>query len=200
MRDRRRPYIGLNVQAVLAAGLLGAVALVAGCGSGKSSNATGGAGGGGPSPMVTISATGTAKSPTPAGTSSPTAAPTGPASVTTASTKLGPIVVDESGRTLYVFEKDPPNVSECTGACATEWPSFSSHGMPKAGHGAEAALVGTIKRSDNTTQVTYNKHPLYYYRGDAGKPGEIKGQNVSAFGAKWHVIAPNGNKVTGTGS
>lgn len=194
MRDRRRPHVGLNVQAVLAAGLLGAVALVAGCGNGKSNNATGGAGGGGPSPMVTVSASDSAKSAMPSATS------TGPASVTTATTKLGAIMVDESGRTLYVFEKDPPNRSECTGACATEWPSFDSHGMPKAGHGAEAALLGTIKRSDNTTQVTYNKHPLYYYSGDAGKPGEIKGQGVSAFGAKWHVVAPNGNKVTGTGS
>ena len=195
MRDRKRPFVGLSVLALLAVGAV----LIAGCDSSSSSKSkadTGGAGGGGPSPIGSVSP---GKSVTPSATASGTssATPSGVATVATTTTKSGPILVDGSGRTLYMFEKDRPNVSECTGACATEWPVFHSSGMPKAGSGVQTALLGVIKRSDNTTQVTYNQHPLYYYRDDANKPGQITGQNVSAFGGKWYVVAPNGNKVTG---
>jgi predicted lipoprotein with Yx(FWY)xxD motif len=191
MRDRKRPFVGLSVLALLTVGAV----LIAGCDSSSKSKAdTGGQGGGGPSPIGSVSP---GTSVTPSATATSTATPTGAATVATATMKFGPILVDGSGRTLYLFEKDRPNVSECTGACTSEWPVFHSSGMPKAGAGVQAALLGMIKRSDNTTQVTYNQHPLYYYRDDAGKPGQIRGQNVSAFGAKWYVVAPNGNKVTG---
>ena len=50
-------------------------------------------------------------------------------------------------------------------------------------------MLGTIKRSDNTTQVTYNQHPLYYFQGDSGA-GQQNGQGVDAFGAKWFVVTP----------
>jgi predicted lipoprotein with Yx(FWY)xxD motif len=118
----------------------------------------------------------------------------------TANTKLGPILVDANGRTLYLFEKDRPNQSACSGACAVAWPVDHTSGAPKAGSGAQAALLGTIKRSDGTTQVTYNSHPLYYFSGDKGMPGQLNGQGVNAFGAKWYVMAPTGSKVEGAGS
>jgi predicted lipoprotein with Yx(FWY)xxD motif len=117
----------------------------------------------------------------------------------TANTKLGPILVDANGRTLYLFEKDRPNQSACSGACAVAWPVDHTSGAPQAGSGAQAALLGTIKRSDGTTQVTYNSHPLYYFSGDS-KPGQLNGQGVNAFGAKWYVMAPTGSKVEGAGS
>ncbi len=178
----------LPAAGLLATGLLGTVVLVTGCSSGNSD--TGGSGGGGPaSPVGSVSAG--------ASTSATAAAP---AVVATANTRYGMILVDGGGRTLYLFEKDQPNRSECSGACAEDWPVFHSGATPKAGTGANAAMLGLIKRSDHTTQVTYNHHPLYYYSDDAGRPGEIHGQNVNAFGAKWYVVSPTGNKVTGGGS
>jgi hypothetical protein len=57
-------------------------------------------------------------------------------------------------------------------------------------------MLGTIKRSDNTTQVTYNKHPLYYYSGDS-QPGQQNGQGVNAFGATWFAVTPAGGAVSG---
>ena len=129
------------------------------------------------------------------GGGSPTSSgPSGVATVTAASTKLGMILVDESGRTLYLFEKDQADQSACSGACAAAWPVDNSSGTPKAGSGVKASLLGTIKRSDNTTQVTYNHHPLYYYSGDSG-PGQQNGQGLNAFGAAWFVVAPAGDKV-----
>jgi len=118
------------------------------------------------------------------------------AMVSAASTSLGTILVDGSGRTLYLFEKDRPNQSACAGACAAAWPVDQSSGTPKAGSGVKASMLGTIKRGDNTTQVTYNQHPLYYYQGDSGA-GQHNGQGINAFGAAWFAVAPAGGAVSG---
>jgi predicted lipoprotein with Yx(FWY)xxD motif len=104
------------------------------------------------------------------------------------------VLVDGSGRTLYLFEKDQPDQSACSGACAAAWPVDNSTGTPNAGSGIKASLLGTIRRGDNTTQVTYNHHPLYYYSGDSGA-GQQNGQGLNAFGAAWFVVAPAGGKV-----
>ena len=122
--------------------------------------------------------------------------PSGVATVSATSTSLGMILVDGSGRTLYLFEKDQPNQSACAGACAAAWPVDQTSGTPKAGSGVKASMLGTIKRSDNTTQVTYNQHPLYYFQGDSGA-GQHNGQGVDAFGAKWFVVTPAGGADTG---
>jgi predicted lipoprotein with Yx(FWY)xxD motif len=118
------------------------------------------------------------------------------ATVSATSTGLGMILVDGSGRTLYLFEKDQPNQSACAGACVAAWPVDQSSGAPKGGSGVTASLLGSITRSDGSTQVTYNKHPLYYYQGDSGA-GQQNGQGINAFGAKWYVVNPAGAAVTG---
>jgi len=110
------------------------------------------------------------------------------------SSGLGRILVDAKGRTLYLFEKDKGTTSSCYGACASGWPPYTTTGAPQAGSGAAASLLGTTTRTDGTTQVTYKGHPLYYFVGDT-KPGEVTGEGVNAFGAKWYVLAPSGNKI-----
>jgi predicted lipoprotein with Yx(FWY)xxD motif len=112
---------------------------------------------------------------------------------------LGRVLVDSQGRTVYLFEKDTGPQSTCFGACATEWPPVTTSGKPSAGSGVTASMLGTTKRSQGKTQVTYNGHPLYLFEADQ-KPGDATGQNVDAFGAKWYVLSPAGNKVAGTGS
>jgi len=109
------------------------------------------------------------------------------------------ILVDGSGRTLYLFEKDQANQSACSGACVAAWPVDQTSGAPKAGSGVKASLLGTIKRADGTTQVTYSRHPLYYYSGDSGA-GQENGQGLNAFGAVWYVVGPAGGMVTGASS
>jgi predicted lipoprotein with Yx(FWY)xxD motif len=119
----------------------------------------------------------------------------GAATVMTASTKLGRILVDGDGRTLYLFEKDQPNQSACSGACAAAWPVLQSSGTPRAGSQVQASMLGMIKRGDGTTQATYNRHPLYYYSGDT-QPGQQNGQGLDAFGARWFVVTTAGNAKT----
>jgi predicted lipoprotein with Yx(FWY)xxD motif len=112
---------------------------------------------------------------------------------------LGKVLVDSQGRTVYLFEKDTGPKSTCFGACATEWPPVTTNGKPSAGTGVTASMLGTTKRSDGKTQVTYNGHPLYLFEADQ-KPGDATGQNVDAFGAKWYVLSPAGDKVKAKGS
>jgi predicted lipoprotein with Yx(FWY)xxD motif len=114
---------------------------------------------------------------------------------------LGKVLVDSQGRTVYLFEKDTGPKSTCFGACATEWPPVTASGKPNADSGVTASMLGTTKRSDGTTQVTYNGHPLYLFEADQ-KPGDATGENVDAFGAEWYVLSSAGHKVVGkaTGS
>jgi predicted lipoprotein with Yx(FWY)xxD motif len=112
---------------------------------------------------------------------------------------LGKILVDSKGRTVYLFKKDTGPMSTCSGACANDWPPVTTTGKPTAGKGLTASMLGTTKRSDGKTQVTYNGHPVYLYVGDQSA-GDANGQNVNAFGAEWYVLSPAGSAVTSSGS
>jgi len=129
------------------------------------------------------------------GTKAPTSAPSRAGTVIQAQTSsLGRVLTDGHGRTLYLFEADKPNVSKLSAAGLRIWPPFAATGKPQAKSGALAAKIGTITGADNKPQVTYDRHPLYYYVGDA-KPGQTSGQALDQFGAEWYVLAPSGNKI-----
>lgn len=105
---------------------------------------------------------------------------------------LGQILVDADGNTVYLFEADEGTKSTCSGACAQAWPPVLTKGEPGAGTGADASLLGTTKRSDGSTEVTYAGHPLYYYAGDHA-PGDTNGHDVDQFGAEWYALTPSGD-------
>jgi predicted lipoprotein with Yx(FWY)xxD motif len=109
-------------------------------------------------------------------------------------TPLGKMLVDAKGRTLYLFEADKTNVSNCTGPCLSIWPPVSAGAKPQAKGGALQGKIGTVSSTGAKRQVTYNGHPLYYYVADQ-RPGETKGQGLNQFGAEWYVLAPSGNKI-----
>jgi predicted lipoprotein with Yx(FWY)xxD motif len=107
---------------------------------------------------------------------------------------LGRVLTDGQGRTLYLFEADKPNLSKLSTAGLSIWPPFAATGKTQAESGALAAKLGTITGADGKPQVTYDRHPLYYYVADT-KPGQTKGQALDQFGAEWYVLAPSGNKI-----
>lgn len=98
---------------------------------------------------------------------------------------LGKFLVDGKGMTLYLFTKDTPGVSNCSGGCLQAWPPLLVTGEPVAGEGVTGKL-GVIVRDDGTRQVTYNDIPLYYYVSDV-QPGDTTGQEV---GGVWFVVEP----------
>ena len=111
------------------------------------------------------------------------------ATVAVASSRLGEILVDAEGRTLYAFTKDKGDQSACSGECATNWPALT--GTATAGTGAQASLLSTSMQPNGTAQVTYDGRPLYYFAGDA-KPGDTNGQGV---GDVWFVLTADGALV-----
>jgi predicted lipoprotein with Yx(FWY)xxD motif len=165
---------------------VGAVALaVAGCGGASGSKHAGAYGAPSPTPSAPSAA---------ASGGAPAADGSGGASVALASSKLGKILVDAKGGTLYMFQADKGMASTCDGACANAWPPLTTASQPSAGPGVSASKLGSTKRSDGTTEVTYNGHPLYTFVGDSA-PGQTTGQASDAFGAEWNVLSAAGNKV-----
>lgn len=105
--------------------------------------------------------------------------------------KLGKILVDGQGMTLYVYTKDGPDQSTCTGGCAQAWPPFTATGDVKAGDGVNQSMIGAATLADGSKIVTYNHMPLYHWSGDS-KPGDTSGQNV---GGVWFAVGPDGKPI-----
>jgi predicted lipoprotein with Yx(FWY)xxD motif len=95
------------------------------------------------------------------------------------------ILTDASGRTLYTFDKDAANKSNCNGGCATAWPPF----LAKDGNRA-AAEFRVITRDDGTRQWALNEKPLYFFAADV-QTGDAKGDGQ---GGAWHVIRGAGKR------
>jgi predicted lipoprotein with Yx(FWY)xxD motif len=156
--------------------LLGlAAVLVAGCASKKSNSAA----------ASSASAT-TAAAPAAGGS-----AAAGPATVDVKTGPLGTYLTDASGNTLYLYTPDTTSASTCYGQCVAFWPAFVTSAAPKAGSGADASMLGTSKRTDGTTQVTYNGHPLYFFKGDKSA-GDTTGQGKQGT---WFVVSSAGMQI-----
>lgn len=101
--------------------------------------------------------------------------------------KLGAILTDSQGHTLYLFTKDTTKEqSSCTGGCATAWPAFTATGALTLPAGVPGTLTTFKRADDGKMQVAYNGIPLYYYAADT-KAGDTNGQEV---GDVWYVVAP----------
>ena len=98
------------------------------------------------------------------------------------------VVTNAKGFTVYSFAPDTATKSNCNGSCATYWPPVK--GPATAGAGVTGKL-GTITRSDGSTQATYNGHPLYTYVSDSA-PGQDKGNGLNLSGGVWHVVPVSG--------
>jgi predicted lipoprotein with Yx(FWY)xxD motif len=109
-------------------------------------------------------------------------------------TKLGKVVANSKGLTLYIFRADHGKTSACYGKCAIYWPPVLTTGKPVARPGIEASLIGTTRRKDGKLQVTYKGHPLYGFLPDK-KPGQTTGEGSKAFGAGWYALTPKGIEI-----
>lgn len=98
------------------------------------------------------------------------------------------VLTNAKGFTLYSFAPDTATTSKCTGACAQIWPPVT--GPATAGSGVTGKL-GTITRSDGSSQATYNGHPLYTYTADTA-PGQANGNGLNVNGGVWHEVTASG--------
>ncbi len=132
------------------------------------------------------SGNGSTSTSSPATTTSPASGGGAVAIVKTVSNaKLGTILDDAKGFTLYRFTNDGMDKSNCTGSCATLWPPLTvPAGTAGTAIAGQMSGFGTIKRSNGTLQVTYHGMPLYTYAGDTSA-GQTNGQGV---GGTWFVV------------
>jgi predicted lipoprotein with Yx(FWY)xxD motif len=108
--------------------------------------------------------------------------------------KLGPIVTDKDGMTLYRFDKDTANPpkSNCEGDCAAKWPPvIVPQGAQFQLNGVDQANVGTVARSDGSMQLTVGGWPMYRFAGDA-KSCDINGQGL---GGIWWATKATGARA-----
>ena len=105
--------------------------------------------------------------------------------------ELGTILVDASGRSMYLFTPDERNVSNCAGVCRDFWPPVLTVDDPQAMGDAAANALGTIASPDGSKMVTYNGWPLYYYKFDE-RPGDALGQTVNDV---WWVLSVHGGPI-----
>jgi predicted lipoprotein with Yx(FWY)xxD motif len=130
------------------------------------------------------------RSSTPAAPRAATPAAAAP-SVRVARTKLGRILVNGRGRTLYLYMKDRGTRSACSRRCAQVWPPATVSGAPTAGPGVAAAKLTTARGAGNRRQLVYNGHPLYTLTADV-RPGQINGEG---FLGTWYVVSAAGNRI-----
>jgi predicted lipoprotein with Yx(FWY)xxD motif len=145
-----------------------------------------------PTPVYTPPAysTPTPTTPTPTPTATITTAAVSIQIGTRMSAPLGTYLVDPIGLTLYTLSADPANGSTCIGQCVVFWPPLlvAPGGTVTAGSGV-SGTVGTLARSDGSTQVSHDGRALYFYSGDA-VAGDTNGEGIVAFGGTWHVARP----------
>lgn len=104
---------------------------------------------------------------------------------------IGPYLTNGQDRALYLFTPDTSRTSSCYGRCSTIWPPVTASGGVALGARINRNMLGTMRRQDGTTQITYAGHPLYYYTPDQ-RPGSVAGQGVTSFGGTWYLVTPNG--------
>jgi predicted lipoprotein with Yx(FWY)xxD motif len=159
------------------AGLAGVALIAAACGTSSPANSAG------------------------SGSSSPSAASSVAAAASSASLKTttiggAKVLTNAKGFTLYWFVPDTASKSNCNGSCAQYWPPVKGHVTAGAG---VTGTVGTITRSDGSTQATYNGHPLYTYVSDTA-PGQAKGNGLNLSGGVWHEVTVSGAAAPGASS
>jgi Uncharacterized protein conserved in bacteria len=179
---RRDTTVRFRTPLLLAATVVG-VTLLAGCSMGAGGSGYGNSG----SPST---------SPSSSSSSSSGSNASGSDVLSTVTNKLGTIVVDGKGMTIYVYDQDTKGAttSACTGACATMWPAVTTTSAKPSAMGV-TGTIGTIAGPGGKHQVTLNGLPLYTYSGDSAA-GDVTGQGLQGT---WWAVSPDGTKITGNG-
>jgi predicted lipoprotein with Yx(FWY)xxD motif len=168
-------------------------------------------------PANTAATTPGAQTPPPEATQPPTASPGGATNTSAAnapqdtqpqapagsdlgvgqSADHGKYLVDGTGKTVYMLDKDNATTSTCQNACATQWPPLlAQNGTPKGmDPSVDDSEISVIQRNDGTQQVAYAGHPLYHYSQDTAA-GQLNGAGKEDEFGHWSLLTPEGKAAS----
>lgn len=152
-----------------------------------------------PATAPTVAASSPASGPTTAQTNSPSDSsssapqPGRGTKIVGVDSDFGEVLFDEAGQAIYLFDLETTSQPRCYGPCAAVWPPVLTESAPRAGRLVKPSLLGTVQRTDGTTQVTYDGHPLYFYAHEG--PYEVKCHDVVLNGGTWYAVQPSGNRA-----
>ena len=112
------------------------------------------------------------------------AAPVAPPVVKIKTANLGAVVATKKKLGLYTWDQEKDFRVHCTAGCAKQWPPvllMKGEQVKAMVHGIKGEF-GTITRPNGTTQLTWNKQPVYTYQHDAANV--VKCDNVGG----WHAV------------
>jgi predicted lipoprotein with Yx(FWY)xxD motif len=120
-------------------------------------------------------------------------APAAEATVALSDTAIGKVLVDSTGKTLYLFANDQGTETAVPAELQQAWPPLTvdSEDEVVAGDGVDAAKLEAVQQEDGRFFVAYNGHLLYRFSGDAG-PGQTNGHKVASV---WFALTPAGEQV-----
>ncbi len=101
------------------------------------------------------------------------------------------MLFDQRNQAIYLFDAESDGTPACYDECAADWPPVLTEGAPQAAGQVQSGLLGTVQRTDGTTQVTYGGHPLYFYAHE--DPGQVLCHDVDEYGGTWLVVTPEGS-------
>jgi predicted lipoprotein with Yx(FWY)xxD motif len=106
---------------------------------------------------------------------------------------FGDVVATKDGKPVYMLTSDPQDASACEGACLKDFAPLTEDGTLTAGPGIDGDALSQFDRQ-GTTQVAYNGHALYTFKGE----GLVTGAGMKANGGTWYLIDPDGNAIETT--
>jgi predicted lipoprotein with Yx(FWY)xxD motif len=115
--------------------------------------------------------------------------------IITAGSDYGPMLYDGSGHPIYLFTAESGERPACYDDCAEDWPPVLTDGAPRGAAGVRDELLGSTRRADGGTQVTYAGHPLYFYAHEG--PYQVLCHDVEEYGGTWLVVQPDGTPAAG---
>jgi predicted lipoprotein with Yx(FWY)xxD motif len=102
----------------------------------------------------------------------------------TGDTAKGKVLVNSTGMTLYVFDKDKDMTgkSVCNGTCAENWPPLLASDTDKA-----SGDWSIVTRDDGKKMWAYKGRPLYAWKNDKAA-GDTDGDGK--LNGAWHIATP----------
>ncbi|MHB8669813.1 MAG: COG4315 family predicted lipoprotein [Acidimicrobiales bacterium] len=158
--------------------------------------------------LAACGSSGTTKASAPTTTAAPaetstsassSASPAAGAAIVTIKTdsKLGRILADGAGKTLYTLTSNGKAVP-CADACAKVWPPLElPPGVTSPVGAPGVADLGSAPGPAGTQLVTVGGMPVYRFQKDQDA-GDAYGEGIQTFGGTWHVVKVGNSSTTGS--